>query len=524
MLKHIHMRLLAPLLLTATFAIGTLSCKQGSEPDNIMTEHIIPKPSSIDYGSEPFTLTADARIHTGADSDGVGRVAELLAGILRTSTGFKLPVTGIDRDSLGSIRLSLGGDSTLGDEGYELSVDRRMVRIRAYRPAGLYMGVQTLRQMLPHEIESDSLVNRTWEVPPLTIRDRPEYGYRGAMLDVARHFFSVADVKRYIDLISLYKMNVLHLHLSDDQGWRIEIKSWPKLTEVGGKTQVGGGEGGFYTQEQYKDIVQYAAHRFVTIVPEIDMPGHTNAALVSYPELNCRDTTLTLYTGTEVGFSTLCVKSEKTYRFVEDVVRELAAITPGPYLHIGGDESHVTPLNEYILFMNRVQPIVTKYGKSVIGWDEIAKASLQPNTVVQFWADKDNSLMAVSKGAKVIMSPAKKAYLDMQYDSTTRLGLHWAGYIEVDSSYDWDPTVYVPGIFRENILGVEAPLWTETVKTMDDIEYMAFPRLPGIAEIGWTPSSERKWDEYKYRLAVHARRFKAMGVDFHPSKKVNWKE
>ena len=174
--------------------------------------------------------------------------------------------------------------------------------------------------------------------------------------------------------------------------------------------------------------------------------------------------------------------------------------------------------------MNRVQPIVTKYGKSVIGWDEIAKASLQPNTVVQFWADKDNSLMAVSKGAKVIMSPAKKAYLDMQYDSTTRLGLHWAGYIEVDSSYEWDPTVYVPGIFRENILGVEAPLWTETVQTMDDIEYMAFPRLPGIAEIGWTPSSERKWDEYKYRLAVHARRFKAMGIDFHPSKKVDWKE
>jgi hexosaminidase len=287
---------------------------------------------------------------------------------------------------------------------------------------------------------------------------------------------------------------------------------------------VGGGQGGFYTQEQYRDIVQYAADRFVTIVPEIDMPGHTNAALVSYPELNCRDTVLTPHTGTEVGFSTLCTGSETTYRFVEDVIRELAELTPGPYIHIGGDESHVTPIDDYVKFMNRVQPIVNKYGKNVIGWDEIANATPVPNSVVQFWADVDNSLMAVAKGAKVIMSPAKKTYLDMQYDSTTRLGLHWAAYIEVDSAYDWNPETYVSGILKDNIIGVEAPLWTETVKTMDDIEYMAFPRLPGIAEIGWTPASERKWDEYKYRLAVHARRFNALGIDYYRSPKVMWKE
>ena len=518
------MRTLAICLLAGLSISSLHSCKQATEPDKIMTEHIIPKPLSVTYGTEPFVLSAETKIHIGSDTPAVRKVADLLVGLMRPSTGFKLPVSTVNGDSLGSISLQLVGDSTLGDEGYELTVNQRLVRLQAHKPAGLFMGIQTLRQMLPHEIELDSVQNRKWEIAPLSIRDLPEFSHRGAMLDVARHFFSVADVKRYIDLISMYKMNTLHLHLSDDQGWRIEIKSWPKLTEVGGKTQVGGGKGGFYTQEQYRDIVQYAADRFVTIVPEIDMPGHTNAALASYPELNCRDTTHKLYTGTEVGFSTLCTGSDTTYRFAEDVIRELAELTPGPYIHIGGDESHVTPLDDYILFMNRVQPIVNKYGKSVIGWDEIAKSSLQPNTVVQFWADTANSLLAVSKGAKVIMSPAKKVYLDMQYDSTTRLGLHWAAYIEVDSAYDWNPTDYVPGIVRKDILGVEAPLWTETIQTMDDIEYMAFPRLPGIAEIGWTPSSARNWDEYKYRLAVHARRFRALGIDFYPSPKVNWKD
>jgi hexosaminidase len=217
------------------------------------------------------------------------------------------------------------------------------------------------------------------------------------------------------------------------------------------------------------------------------------------------------------------VNKEVTYKFVEDVVRELAALTPGPYIHIGGDESHATKKEDYITFMNRVQPIVTKYGKTVIGWDEIANATLQPNTIVQFWADTANSLMAVQKGAKVIMSPAKKAYLDMQYDSTTRLGLHWAAYIEVDSAYLWDPANYVKGIGRDNIIGIEAPIWSETIVTMDDLEYMAFPRLPGLAEVGWTSNGARNWEDYRKRLATHGPRMKAMGIDYYPSKLVEWK-
>ena len=221
----------------------------------------------------------------------------------------------------------------------------------------------------------------------------------------------------------------MHLHLADDQGWRIEIKSWPNLTAHGGKTEVGGGDGGFYTQVQYADLIKYAQERFITIIPEIDMPGHTNAALASYPELNCNGKATELYSGVEVGFSTLCTKKEVTYKFIDDVVRELAEITPGPYIHIGGDESHSTPIVDYIPFVNRVQDIVIAHGKKVLGWDEIALTTLKPNTVVQYWAKAENAIKGVAQGAKVLMSPAKNAYLDMQYDSTSTYGLHWAAYI-----------------------------------------------------------------------------------------------
>ena len=355
-----------------------------------------------------------------------------------------------------------------------------------------------------------------------TITDYPAFSYRGAMLDVSRHFFGVEDVKRLIDFLALYKMNVLHLHLSDDQGWRIEIKSWPDLAIHGGSTQVGGGKGGYYTQEQYSDIVNYAKERYITIVPEIDMPGHTNAALASYAELNCNGKATELYTGTEVGFSSFCTSHDITYKFIDDVVRELAAITPGPYIHIGGDESHSTKREDYIPFINKVQDIVLSHGKKVLGWDDIAISSLKPNVIAQHWANVKNAKMAVSQGAKILMSPAIKAYLDMQYDKTTKLGLHWAAYIEVDSAYIWDPATLIPGVGKENVIGIEAALWTETITNMKDMEYMVFPRLPGFAEIGWTPSSERNWNEYKVRLGKQGERFKAMDINFYPSARVPW--
>jgi len=517
-----------------------ISCNPAKESKTI--DLIIPKPQETTSTGKDFLLKETTGIFIESGSNEELEIANYLANKLRPATGFKILINSSAKPEAGRIVIA----KTQGDpdsEGYELTVSEDLVRLSSTTSAGLFRGVQTIRQLLPASIESTSLqTNVEWTMPTSTIHDYPNYKWRGMMLDVSRHFFSVEEVKRLLDEMAYYKLNLFHWHLSDDQGWRIEIKSWPKLTSFGGSTQVGGGKGGFYTQEEYKDVVRYAQERYITVVPEIDMPGHTNAALASYPELNCSEQTIKLnpgnevkrkvpglYTGIEVGFSTICASKETTYQFVEDVVRELSEITPGPYIHIGGDESHATKKEDYIPFVKRVQEIVAKYGKKVVGWDEIAISTLQPESMAQVWAKAENGKLAIAQGGKLIMSPANKAYLDMSYDSTCKLGLHWAAYIEVDSAYDWDPATYVKGISRENIYGVESALWTETIQTRADIDYMVFPRLPGYAEIGWsaTPDGKpgsRNWDEYKIRLASHGPRLKAMGINFYQSKLVPWKE
>ena len=486
-------------------------------------EMIIPKPASIISTNSSFKLLPNSSIYYQSDSEELKALGEYLINLLKPSTGYNLQIEKAAQNPVKhGINLLLTDNPELGEEGYELVIGIDLITITANKPAGVFYGVQTLRQLFSPEIEALEPHKGPWEIATGTIRDMPVYAYRGAMLDVARHFFGVTDVKRYIDLIAAFKLNTLHLHLSDDQGWRIEIKSWPKLTEIGGSTKIGGGEGGFYTQEEYKELVNYAAARYITIIPEIDMPGHTNAALASYPELNCDKKPRELYTGMEVGFSTLCVDSEITYQFIDDVVREICELTPGPYFHIGGDESHVTPMEDYIPFIERTQDIVVKYGKKVIGWDEIAHAKLVPGAVVQFWAKAENAVLGIKQGAKVLMSPATKTYLDMQYDSTTRLGLHLAAYIEVDEAYNWDPANFSPEIRQEHILGIESPLWTETITSMDDIEYMAFPRILCHAEIGWTKASDRNWEEFKNRLGIFCKRLDAMNINYYPSTRVPW--
>ena len=516
--------LFAAVLLAA--AMLPMSCNPAlpPTPKDLAQDALLPRPVSLEATGSSFRLTEKTDIYVEAGNPEIERLGQYLAGLLNPATGLEIGVkTTEEAPPSGHIYLALNNNGPeLGPEGYQLEITEKAVNLTANQPAGLFYGIQTLRQLLPAAIEQQEKQEGPWEIASGTIRDYPTYPYRGAMLDVARHFFAVEDVKRYIDLISLYKMNMLHLHLSDDQGWRIEIKSWPNLTAKGGSTEVGGGAGGYFTQEQYQDIVQYAQDRYMTIIPEIDMPGHTNAALASYAVLNCDDKARELYTGTEVGFSTLCTTKDTIYQFIDDVIRELAALTPGPYLHIGGDESHVTPMAEYIPFINRVQGIVAAHGKQVIGWDEIANATLEPNTVVQYWSKAENAQKGVAQGAKVLMSPASKAYVDMKYDSTTQLGLSWAGFIEIDTGYIWDPATLAEGIGKENILGVEAPLWTETVTNIKELEYMTFPRIPGIAEIGWTPASLRDWEEYKVRLGKQKGRFEALGINYYVSPKVPW--
>jgi hexosaminidase len=486
---------------------------------------VIPVPASLQLtGGEPFTLTATTTIRGDPGSVEVQRIGEPLAQLLRPSTGFPVPVTAAAPTSGESaIVLRLGGGAELGEEGYRLEVDRNGVTLAADRPAGLFRGVQTIRQLLPPRVEAELTAGRgtSWTLPAGTIVDRPRFAWRGAMLDVARHFFTVHEVKQYIDAMALYKLNVLHLHLSDDQGWRIEIRSRPRLTEVGGSTQVGGGPGGYYTQAEYSDLVRYAQERYITIVPEIDMPAHTNAALSAYPSLSCGTRPAGLYTGTDVGFSALCVDSAGTYQLVEDIVREIATLTPGPYFHVGGDEVQALTDEQYVRFIERVQEIVTRAGKRMIGWEEIAKARLLPTTLAQQWKS-DSAAAALKWGAKLVVSPASRAYIDMKYDSTTELGLDWAGLVSVRTAYDWDPATFTPGVGESDIVGVEAPLWSETIENLTAAQFLAFPRLPAIAEIGWSPAAAKDWESFRLRLAAQAPRWNLLGINFYRAPEVPW--
>jgi len=471
----------------------------------------------------PFNVVRTTGVFVDASNPEVRSIGEMLAAQIRRPTSFPVTVSPIGTPSVGSIILRLVSDHpALGEEGYELSVTSDSVRLIANRPAGLFRGTQTIRQLLPADIESDIGLERyDWPIPALTIVDRPRFAYRGAMLDVARHFFTVKEVEQYIDILALYKLNMFHMHLADDQGWRIVINSRPKLAAIGSLTQVGGGPGGFYTQQDYQEIIRYAQARYITIVPEIDMPGHMNAGLTAYPELACSTRPSALYSGTDVGWSTLCVDKEETYAFVDDVVREISALTPGPYFHMGGDEVQTLTVPQYVKFVERVQSIVSKYGKTMIGWEEITKAHLSASTIAHQWKS-DSVTAALTYGSKLIMSPAPKAYLDMKYTPSTELGLHWAGYVEVRDSYDWDPATYMAGVTERNIFGVEAPLWSETVRNIGAVEYLAIPRLPAIAEVAWTPQASRDWESFRARVVTHEPRWHYLGINYNRSPQLPW--
>jgi hexosaminidase len=487
-------------------------------------QNLIPKPVEAHADGSVFSLSPASSIYVEPAAAELTAIANYLAGRLKPATGFPLKVMpAAGSPPAGNIYLTTaGGHPALGEEGYELTITHDALSLSAFKPAGLFRGVQTILQLLPAAIEATTLQPGAWVLPTGKIRDYPRFAWRGVMLDVARHFFSVADVKRSIDLAAFYKLNYLHLHLSDDQGWRLEIKSWPKLATVGGSKAVNNDPGGYYTQADYAEMVAYAGERYITVVPEFDMPGHTNAALAAYPELNCDGVAPALYTGIEVGFSSLCTGKEITYRFVNDIVREVAALTPGPYIHIGGDEAAATQPADYRQFVERLQAIVQSHGKQMAGWGDVASTHLLPSSVAQSWSG-EVAARAVPQGAKVIISTASKTYLDMKYDDACPLGLKWAGFVSVEDAYTWDPATQVTGVSETNILGVEAPLWSETLRTIGDIEYMAFPRLPGIAEIGWSPAAGRNWDEYRLRLAAHGRRMDALGVNFYRTPQVPWR-
>ncbi len=529
---------ISKIILVLFFGIGTFSCQKTSDdfpPTDLSKENLIPKPLTITPTYTSFILDENSSINTVSDSK-FESVGVYLSESIKNKTQLNIPVNSSNKkNSKGGIHINkVSSLENLSNESYELIISKDSIVVNATSDEGAFRAIQTIRQLIPYTNSASQ--NNQWLIATGEISDTPNFEFRGSMLDVARHFFSVEDIKKYIDVMAYYKMNILHLHLSDDQGWRIEIKSWPELTTIGGHTEVGGKSGGFYTQEEYTEIVNYALQNHITIIPEIDMPGHTYAASVSYPFLDGAEDRLTildnqipdkkslLYTGTEVGFSTFDTRKEEVYKFIDDVVKEISALTPGPYFHMGGDESHVTAHDDYEYFVNRVEKIIHKYNKTMIGWDEIATVDVNSGSIVQFWAEEENAQEAVDKGMKVILSPAKKIYLDMKYDSISKFGLHWAAYIPVDSSYNWSPENYIQGISKENILGIEAPLWSETISNIDELEYLAFPRLIGVSELGWSTESNRNWENYKVRLANQTPYLNQMKIKYYPSKLIDWKQ
>ncbi|WP_413785231.1 family 20 glycosylhydrolase [Micromonospora zamorensis] len=497
---------------------------------------VVPAPQQVQPDpTGDWVLPAGAVIVVSADPAALA-VAEHLAELLRPATGYPLPVTDTAAHSLpvadaagpgpvGGIALVLDEAADLGAEGYRLDVAPDGVRLTAVTATGLFYGVQTLRQLLPSAIESPTPATEHWALPGGTITDAPRFPYRGAMLDVARHFFAVEDVLRVIDHLARYKLNHLHLHLTDDQGWRIAVDSWPRLTTVGGATEVGGGPGGHYTKTDYARIVSYATARHITVVPEIDLPGHTNAALVAYPELAPDKIAPPPYTGTEVGFSYVDPADERTYDFIADVLGEVAALTPGPWLHIGGDEAFKVTGEVYTGFVERVQRIVADLGKTVVGWHQLAPAAHLDGRILQWWGTTSadpTTAEAVRQGARLILSPGNHAYLDMKYAPDTPIGHDWAGLIDVRKAYDWDPGTHVAGVPPEAVLGVEAPLWTESVTSLADIEFLLLPRLPAIAELGWSTRATHDWADFRDRLAGQGPRWATAGITFHRAPEIPW--
>jgi hexosaminidase len=498
---------------------------------------VVPAPRSLTTDDEaPFVLTPAVPI-TG-DPDAAGALRSLLT--TRTH-GDVTPLVVGDAPGEGSsiILRVVRGDEP---EAYRITVGAASVVVTGTDAAGLFYGVQTLGQLVRRK-------GGTWIVPAVEIDDAPRFAYRGVMLDVARHFFGPDTVKAYIDRAAGLKFNALHLHLTDDQGWRLELRSRPLLTERSSGTSVGGEPGGFYTREQYRDIVAYAASRHMIVVPEVDVPGHTHAVGLAYPELAAEPvitddvraavsqfggglpTAGVPYEGFAVGFSSLAIHDERTYDFLADVFGEVASLTPGPYLHLGGDEALGTSPADFAEFMRRASAIVADLGKTPVAWHEAGAADgLDDETVGQYWGfvtPTDGADEKARRFAQLILSPADAVYLDMKFDAGSPLGLTWArGVTSLARAYAWEPTDVVAGVDEEDILGVEAPLWTETIRTLGEIDVMAFPRISAAAEIAWSPRADaselRTWESFRSRVGALAPLWSSFGIEYTALPDVDW--
>ena len=545
-------------LLTLSLALFGIILYSQSSPAKF---NIIPEPVATVEKSGNFTLPKSVNILRPAGSENDITV-NFLKEKLSKATGSRVTVKSSGKSDI-QLVLNAIADPMIGNEGYILSVRPKKITIRANKPAGLFYGAQTLIQLFPPQIESPTkVINVAWKIPAVEIGDYPRVGWRGLMLDVARHFFTVDEVKQYIDAMVRYKYNMLHWHLTDDEGWRIEIKSLPKLTETGAwrVEKVGNfGEfspalpdepktyGGFYTQDQIRDIVNYAAERFVQVIPEIDVPGHSLAAVVAYPELSCTEGAdkYTLRAGEPfmdwsqgappiaLIDNTLCPANEKVYEFMDKVMTEVAQLFPYPYIHVGGDEAphnfwQKNPQVQELMkreglttipqvqsyFEKRLEKIIQSKGKKMMGWDEILEGGITPTTALMSWRGTKYGIEASRSGHYVVMSPTTYAYIDyMQGDISTEPPVYSS--LRLNKAYQFDPVP--PEADARYILGGQANLWTEQVYNIRQVEYMTWPRGFAIAESVWSPKEKKNWENFVNKTENHFQRLDYAETKYSPA-------
>ncbi len=509
---------------------------------------VVPLPAVVEIHRGSFRLSESTCIR--ADQD-VAATAELLAGQLRKTTRYSLPVISNRSGRKGGKDIFLSLESAPGrsPESYTLMVSSSGVAIRASGKAGLFYGTQTLLQLLPPQVLSNRPEpHMKWTVPAVRIEDQPRFPWRGFMLDVSRHFFTKDEVRHVLDLMALHKLNMLQLHLVDGVGWRVEIKKYPRLTEVGAwRKGIGWGldpksstayredgwYGGYYTQQDVRELVAYAADRHITIVPEIEMPGHCRSAMAAYPEFSCSGQPNNTEPDGTIVPGVYCPGKEQTFRFLEDVLGEIVELFPGKYVHIGGDEVRTTfweqcplcqarmkseglknphELQSYLI--GRIERFLASKDRTLVGWSEIAKGGLAENAVVMDWIG--GGLEAASAGHDVVMSPQKHCYLDY-YQSTNRAAEPPAfdACLPLEAAYGFEPIPpSLPVERRSHILGLQGNLWTEHVASMKHAEYMMFPRLSALAEVGWSPEKSRDYAAFLKRLKAHLERLNSMGVTY----------
>ena len=493
---------------------------------------IIPKPAQMDVKGAAYRLDSTTQVFVMTGDATAAWVGEYLAKMLSDALGkpvqthFNPHATG----DHGAIVLALQTSETPGPEGYELTVTPDNIRIEAPKPAGLFYGVQTLRQMLPPEIESGISVRGPIEIPGVHLQDRPRYAWRGLMLDCSRTFLPIPYLRRTIDRMALYKLNTLHLHLTDDQGWRLEIRKYPELTTVGAHyAPAYGGGGGFYTQQEMHDLIVYAAQRNITIVPEIEMPGHSTEVLATYPELACdlpnphKFEVHPFWEGDVELTQPMCAGNDKVYAMYQDILGEVMDLFPSPFIHVGGDEvpkdawkkcprcqarikaeglKDEEGLQSY--FVQRMEKLVDARGRRLIGWDEILEGGLSPGATVMSWRGTKGGLAAAKMDHDVVMTPNPYTYFDYTYQTTP-----------TEKVYSYDPaaTEFTPAL-AQHILGVQASMWTHIAVTEDAIDYQIYPRLLALAEVGWTAQSLRDWSDFRPRLQAHYVRLQSLNIKY----------